>query len=72
MRKLLVLLSVVLLFALCQGQKERETSKIRHRPLVRDCIFGYKKVNGTKTCKTMEEFFRHPRNDTTCVKNKTL
>jgi hypothetical protein len=72
MRKLLVLLSVVLLFALCQSQKLRDSSKIRVRPHVRDCIFGYKKVNGTKVCKTMEEFFKHPRNDTNCTKNKTL
>ena len=72
MRKLLVLLSVVLLFALCQNQKVKDTSRIRPRPLVRDCIFGFTKVNGTKRCKTKEEFFKHPRNDTNCTKNKRL
>ena len=71
MRKLLILLSVVLLFALCQSQSVRK-NKTKHHPKDLDCIFGYKKVNGTKICKTMEEFFKHPRNDTNCTKNKTL
>ena len=47
MRKLLVLLSVVLLFALCQNQKVKDIPRIRPRPTVRDCIFGFTKVNGT-------------------------
>ena len=72
MRKLLVLLSVVLLFALSQSQRVKDTPKLRPRPRVRDCIFGYTKVNGTKKCQTMEEFFKHPRNDTNCTQNKKL
>lgn len=69
MRKLLVLLSVVLLFALCQSQKvkDRKTHKFH-----KECIFGYKKVNNTKVCKTKEEFLKHPRNDTNCTANKVL
>jgi len=73
MRKLLVLLSVVLVFALYQA---RPTTNIhasfshKFRPL--DCTFGYKKVNGTKRCKTMEEFFHHPRNETNCTRFKVL
>lgn len=69
MRKLLVLLSVVLLFALCQSHKVKE--KKPHK-FPRECIFGYKKVNNTKVCKTKEEFLKHPRNDTNCTANKVL
>ena len=72
MRRLLVLLSVVLLFALCQSQLIKK-DKIKKPIKIRDCLFGFKKVNGTKECKTKEEFFKHPRNDTNCTKkNKTL
>jgi len=74
MRKLLILLSVVLAVALCQTTKRRTTLYRRpYRPL--DCIFGYKYLNGTlrnKVCKTKEEFFQHPRNDTNCSKLKKL
>ena len=70
MRKLLVLLSVVLLFAICQSQKVKDKKDLPK--IKRDCFFGYKKVNGTKVCKTKEEFLRHPRNETNCTANKTL
>ncbi len=72
MRKLLILLSVVVLFAICQGQRPKPTSGIK-RPFPLDCVFGYKKVNGTKKCRSKAEFFQHPRNETNCAKkNKTL
>lgn len=74
MRKLFIFLSVVLLIALCQS-KERNTTRL-NRPFISpppfDCIFGFKKVNGTKKCKTMEEFFKHPRNETNCTKIQKL
>ena len=70
MRKLLVLLSVVLLFAICQSQKVKE--KKFPPKFKRECFFGYKKVNGTKVCQTKAEFLKHPRNDTNCTVNKTL
>ncbi len=71
MRKLLILLSVVLLFAICQSQRTKPTSVVRRPPF--ECLFGYKKVNGTKKCRTKAEFFQHPRNETNCEKkNKTL
>lgn len=71
MRKLLILLSVVLLFAICQSQRTKPTSVVRRPPF--QCTFGYKKVNGTKKCRTKAEFFQHPRNETNCEKkNKTL
>jgi hypothetical protein len=70
MRKLLVLLSVVLLFAICQSQKVKDKKDLPK--IKRDCFFGYKKVNGTKVCKTKEEFLKHPRNETNCPVNKTL
>ena len=69
MRKLLVLLSVVLLFAICQSQKIKE-KKVPHK--IRECFFGYKKVNGTTECKTLAEFMKHPKNETHCTHNKTL
>ena len=70
MRRLLVLLSVVLLFALCQNQLTKKDRLIRP-PKTHNCIFGFKKVNNIKVCKTIEEFFKHPRNDTNCTqKNK--
>lgn len=68
MRKLLVLLSVVLLFALCQSQDPVKTKK--EKPHF--CPFGYKKVNGTKICRTLDEFLRNPKNATNCTKNKEL
>jgi len=73
MRKLLILLSVVLAFALCQTTKRRTTIYRPYRPL--DCTFGYKYLNGTlpnKVCKTKEEFFQHPRNETNCSILKKL
>ena len=70
MRKLLVLLSVVLLFALCQSQKVKEKKK--PPKFQRECLFGFKKVNNTKVCKTKEEFLKHPRNDTNCTTGKRL
>ena len=70
MRKLLVLLSVVLLFAICQSQKVKDKKDLPK--IKRDCFLGYKKVNGTKVCKTKEEFLKHPRNDTNCTVNRTL
>jgi hypothetical protein len=69
MRKLLVLLSVVLLFAICQSQKIKDK---KVPPKIRDCFFGYKKVNGTTVCKTKAEFMKHPKNDTNCTHNRTL
>jgi len=73
MRKLLILLSVFLVVALYQARPTTNVhtsfSHIFH-PL--DCTFGYKKVNGTKKCKTMEEFFHHPRNETNCTIFKEL
>ena len=73
MRKLFILLSVVLLFALCQS-KLRNTTRLNppFKTPPMHCIFGIKKVNGTKKCKTMEEFFQHPRNQTNCTKAKKL
>ena len=71
MRKLLVLLSVVLLFALCQSQEvEKEKKKLLIKPNF--CPFGYKKVNGTKVCKTYKEYLKHPRNFTNCTKDSNL
>jgi len=74
MRKVLILLSVVLAVALCQNTKRRTTIyRPPYRPL--DCIFGYKYLNGTlprKVCKTKEEFFLHPRNETKCSILKKL
>ena len=73
MRKLLILLSVVLAVALCQTTKRTTIHRPPYRPL--DCTFGYKYLNGTlpnKRCKTKEEFFQNPRNDTNCSKLKKL
>jgi len=69
MGKLLVLLSVVLLFALCQSQVTGKEKKLLKPNF---CPFGYTKVNGTKVCKTLKEFLKHPRNVTSCSKNRTL
>ena len=68
MRKLLVLLSVVLLFALCQSQVVEKEKKIKPN----FCPFGYTKVNRTKVCKTLKEFLKLPRNVTSYSKNRTL
>jgi len=73
MRKLLILLSVVLFIALCQARPTTNVHAIRPKfiyPL--NCTFGFKKVNGTKRCKTMTEFFEHPRNETNCTKLQKL
>lgn len=70
MRKLLVLLSVVLLFALCQSKVSN--NKTKHDHPNKHCFYGYKKVNGTKECKTIDEFMRHPKNDTNCTHKKIL
>ena len=70
MRKLLVLLSVVLLFALCQSQVVEKEKKKLIKPNF--CPFGYKKVNGTKVCKTYKEYLKHPRNFTNCTKGFNL
>jgi len=73
MRKLLILLSIVLAAALCQTIKRKTTYRPPYRPP--DCIFGYKYLNGTssnKVCKTKEEFFQHPRNETNCSSLKKL
>ena len=71
MRKLLILLSVVLFNALCQA---RPTTSVHAPKFIQplDCTFGFKKVNGTKRCKTMTEFFQHPRNETNCTKLQKL
>lgn len=72
MRKFLMLLSAVLLFAICQGQlinKKLRPGPIKFRPV---CPFGSKKVNGTRVCKTKEEFLVNPRNQTNCTKNRKL
>jgi hypothetical protein len=68
MRKLLVLLSLVLLFALCQSQVIEKGRKLRPD----FCPFGFTKVNGTKVCKSFEDFLKHPRNATNCTNNKIL
>ena len=72
MRKLLIILSVILLFSLCQSK--RETTRILpiHRFPNLGCTFGYKNVNGKKECQSKEEFFQHPRNETNCTKPKNL
>ena len=75
MRKLLIVLSVVLAVALCQSIKRPTT--IPRPPSLHPfntlyCTFGSKKVNGTEKCKTKEEFFQHPRNETNCTKLKIL
>ena len=67
MRKQLILLSVVLLFAICQSKRSPGHHSHHKRP---DCIFGYKKVDGKKQCKTIEEFFQNPRNETSCPAKK--
>ena len=66
MRRLLELLSVVLLFALCQSQLKK-IDRVRRPPKILGCIYGFKKVNETKVCKTREEFFNHSRNETNCT-----
>jgi len=73
MRKLLILLSVVLFIAFCQARPTTSVHAISPKfiyPL--NCTFGFKKVNGTKRCKTMTEFFEHPRNETNCTKLQKL
>jgi len=73
MKKLLILLSVVLFISLCQARPTTNVHTIR--PLIiqpLNCTFGFKKVNGTKRCKTMTEFFQHPRNETNCTKLQKL
>ena len=73
MRKLLILLSVVLAVALCQSIKRPLGRVPPYHPINRlDCTFGIKKVNGTRKCKNIEEFFQHPRNDTNCSKLRRL
>ena len=69
MRKLLILLSVVVLFAICQSKTTHGHHSHHKHP---DCIFGYKKVDGKKQCKTIEEFFQNPRNETNCTAKKQL
>ena len=73
MRKLLIFLSVVLAVSLCQGTK-RPTRKLPATHIFNPsyCIFGIKKVNGTRKCRTKEEFFQHPKNDTNCSIFKEL
>ena len=71
MRKLLIFLSVFLFIALCQARPTTNVHVPKNiQPL--DCTFGFKKVNGTKRCKTMTEFFQHPRNETNCTKLQKL
>ena len=71
MRKLLILLSVVLFIAICQARPTTNVHVPKNiQPL--HCTFGFKKVNGTKRCKTMSEFFQHPRNKTNCTKLQKL
>ena len=73
MRNLLILLSVVLAVALCQSTKiPTRKLPVTHILPPFNCIFGIKKVNGTRKCKTKEEFFQNPRNDTNCSVFKEL
>ena len=67
MRKLLVLLSVVLLFALCQSQVMDKKKLVK--PI---CPFGYTKVNGAKVCRSYKDYLKNPRNATNCTKNFNL
>lgn len=72
MRKFLMLLSAVLLFAICQGQllnKKFKPGPHKFRPV---CPFGSKKVNKTRVCLTKEEFLANPRNQTNCTKHRNL